>query len=134
MKCWWGRYHNYTSKIMQQFTTLRAAALTGLAMGLASPSPAFAAGKDIKWVIDSIIMPILRSVIVLLFALALLWFIWSVMNYIGGAGTKKPEAAANVGWSILALFVMISVWGLVKLLQNTVPLDNTQPTLPNFSF
>jgi len=34
-------------------------------------------------------------------------------------------------WGIIALFVIISVWGLVKVLSNTIGLDPFIPQLSN---
>ncbi|OHB25493.1 MAG: hypothetical protein A2542_02110 [Parcubacteria group bacterium RIFOXYD2_FULL_52_8] len=112
---------------MHHAQALKAAALAGLALGLA-PSPVHAA-KDLNWLITEIALPILRNFVILLFALALIWFILSVMEYIGQSG-KKAVAAEGMAWSLLAMFVMVSVWGLVRLIQATIPLDNTAPSYP----
>lgn len=113
---------------MQMF---KQAAYTGLFLGLSAPTPALAAGKDLNWLITQIFLPILRNVVILIFALALFWFVWDIAQYISGK-KKYEDFAENAGWAILAMFVMVSVWGLVKLLQATFPLDNSQPALPNF--
>jgi len=54
-------------------------------------------------------------------ALALLFFFWGLAKYILSAGS---EDAATRGrdimiWGIIALFVIVSIWGLVAVLANT---------------
>lgn len=63
----------------------------------------------------------------LIFALAFLVFIAGVFQYlIAGAGNqeKRTQGAQMVLWSILGFFVMISVWGLVRILTGTFRLDS----------
>ncbi len=117
---------------MNTLQKLKAAAYTGLVLGV-TPRQSHGAGTDLKGIIDTIVLPLLQSVVVVIFALALLWFIYGVAQYVGSdVGSKKAEAAANMGYSILAMFVMVSVWGLVRLLQDTLRLDNAAPKYPNF--
>ena len=54
-------------------------------------------------------------------ALALLFFFWGLAKYILNAGDEaaKTEGRMIMIWGIIALFVMVSVWGLVQVLQQT---------------
>ena len=54
-------------------------------------------------------------------ALALLFFFWGLAKYILNAGDEaaKAEGRMIMIWGIIALFVMVSVWGLVQVLQQT---------------
>ena len=53
-------------------------------------------------------------------ALALVWFLWGLAMYIlSGPGEKADEGRSRMIYGIIALFVMISVWGLVRVLSNT---------------
>lgn len=65
------------------------------------------------------------SIIPLLFTLATLFFIWGVVQYmLADADERKRETGKQyMVWGIVALTVMISVWGLVSLLGNTFGLD-----------
>lgn len=76
---------------------------------------------------------ITNSIIPLLFALALVAFIYGVVRYVVNAtdSTKREEGRQFMIWGIVALFVMLSVWGLVGILSNTFNLNNSQPTLPH---
>ncbi len=66
-----------------------------------------------------------RSIIPLLFTLATLFFLWGVVQYmLADANESKRETGKQyMVWGIIALTVMLSVWGLVNLLGNTFGLD-----------
>jgi len=53
--------------------------------------------------------------------MGLLVFLWGVMQYAIAKGVKEKENAVGlITYGIIALFVMISVWGLVNLISDTV--------------
>lgn len=61
------------------------------------------------------------AVIPLVFAIAVVLFIWGVVQYVINAqdSEKKAKGRQFMIWGIIALAVMISVWGLVRILGNT---------------
>ncbi len=76
-------------------------------------------------------MPVLMSVVTLV-------FLWGVFKFVRAEGDNKKKAKDFLVWGIVGLFVMVSIWGLVNILQYTFRLDNTQvnitPINTNFSF
>ena len=67
-------------------------------------------------VINTVIVP-------LIFALAFVVFIWGVINYFflhGGDEAKRSEGRQFIGWGILGMVVLLSVWGIVNLLLSTL--------------
>lgn len=52
-------------------------------------------------------------------ALALLYFLWGMAKYILTAGDDKDKGRDMMVYGIIALFVMVSVWGLVRVLART---------------
>jgi uncharacterized membrane protein YidH (DUF202 family) len=62
-----------------------------------------------------------RSIIPLIFALAIALFVWGVVQYVINADSeeKRKKGKQFMIWGIIALAVMISVWGLVKIVTNT---------------
>jgi len=76
---------------------------------------------------------IAKTFIPLLFALALIVFIYGVLKYMMNASdeTKREEGRQFMLWGIVALFVMFSVWGLVGVLRNTFSVGNVIPQLPH---
>ncbi len=98
------------------FSTL-ALAQGGTATGDVCTPP-----TDIKGVFQLAICLLTRYVVPFLFALALVMFLIGVLQYVaGGDNEEKREAGRNMMvFGIIALFVMISVWGLVKILHSTL--------------
>lgn len=75
---------------------------------------------------------IANSVIPLIFALAVVIFIWGVVQYVINTDeeAKRAKGRQFMIWGIIALTVMVSVWGLVAILRNTFGIKNVLPTLP----
>lgn len=77
-------------------------------------------------------------IIPLLFAIAILAFVWGVVQFffLNTADSKKRETGREfMMWSIIALAIMVSIWGLVAILTNTFNFSGTKPdikTLYNF--
>jgi len=59
-------------------------------------------------------------------SLALLFFFWGMVMFIRNSGdsTAREEGKQKMIWGIVALFVMMSVWGLVAFLGNTLGIGN----------
>ena len=72
---------------------------------------------------------VINTAIPLVLALAVLYFFWGLAQYVlNSANEDKKEEGRNIMiWGIIALFVMVSVWGLVRMLQTTFGLDTTTP-------
>ena len=64
---------------------------------------------------------ILNRAVPLLISLAVVWFIWYVFRYLIASEDEEKRSAAKKGmvWGIIAIFVMVSIWGLVAILQAT---------------
>ncbi|MBP9701270.1 MAG: hypothetical protein KBD54_02650 [Candidatus Pacebacteria bacterium] len=73
---------------------------------------------------------IVVAIIPLIFALALLFFLWGVMKFIGASdSTKKEEGKKFIIAGIIGLFVMTSLWGIIKILGTTLGIESTVPAL-----
>ena len=68
---------------------------------------------------------ITKSVIPLIFALAVLMFVWGVVQYVINTDeeAKKAKGRQFMIWGIIGLTVMVSIWGLVSVLGNTFNID-----------
>lgn len=84
-------------------------------------------GQDVINFITSTLVP-------LVFAIALVVFIWGLfMAFIlGGSDPEKQKQGRDLMlWGIVAFFVMVSVWGLVNVLQGILGIDpGTAPNAP----
>lgn len=68
----------------------------------------------------------------ILVAVAVLYIIWNVVQYmIKPPGSEREGALANIGWGILGLFIIVSIWGLVNILTNTFKTTPTNQAIPN---
>ncbi len=67
------------------------------------------------------IVPMIDAVFVpLLYSIAFLFFLIGVVRYFfSESDDKRKEGRSFALWSLIALAVMFSVWGLVRLLLNT---------------
>lgn len=103
---------------------------------LALPLTSFAALENIGELVTDI-GGIVETIIPILLALALLGFFYGLVMYIFGKEDDKAQAKKTMIWGVVALFVMVSVWGLVAWLgdafgieQDAAPdVGNLIPTL-----
>ncbi len=73
------------------------------------------------------------SVVPFIFALAVVVFIWGVVQYIMGAEeeAKREKGRQFMIWGIIALTVMVSIWGLVRIATNTFGVTYIIPKVQN---
>lgn len=72
-------------------------------------------------------------VIPILFALAIIYFFWGLVKYIKSAGDPKAasEGKSIMIWGIIALVVMVSVYGLIAWIQGAFGITSgATPNLP----
>ncbi|HEY4518453.1 MAG TPA: pilin [Candidatus Paceibacterota bacterium] len=64
--------------------------------------------------LEQLIATVVNMLIPILVALALVYFIWGVIKFIGTAGGEAhEEGKTRMLWGIIALFVIVSIWGIV---------------------
>ena len=77
---------------------------------------------------------ILNPIIMLLFALAFVYFIYGVIKFLrsstGDKGTERIEARNSIFWGIVGMFVMFSVYALIKFVLATFGITPTQEVIP----
>ena len=90
------------------------------------PLIAFAAGKDLKAVIGSVVS-YLNTILELLMGIAVVAFVFYVVRYfiMQPDSTKRTEAWQYVLWALVGFFVIFSLWGLVGILTNTFSLQSS---------
>jgi hypothetical protein len=89
-----------------------------LAFAQGSPDPEVGGLIPLVGTIISTLTPIVV-------ALALLYFFWGLAKFILASGNEveKDKGQSMMVWGIIALFVMVSVWGVVGLLGETLGID-----------
>ena len=75
--------------------------------------------------LDSVV---LNPILEVMFAVAFLYFVYAIIKLITADGTKKSEAKNAVLWSIIGMFIMISVYGIINLVLNTFQENGTPST------
>jgi hypothetical protein len=67
-----------------------------------------------------------------LFAIATIVFVYGVVKFIGNEeSAEKEDGKQFMLWGVIALAVMFSVWGLVRIFNNTFGVANIIPQLPS---
>ena len=84
-----------------------------------------ALAADLDSVLDKI-GDLIGTATPIIVALALIFFFYGLAKYILNSGDeeKRTEGKGIMIWGIIALFVMVSVWGLVNLLANTFEVND----------
>lgn len=102
------------------------------AMALA-PALAFAQElRGFKNLLESI-GDLVAMALPIVIGLILLAFFWGLAKFVFAAGNEeaKSEGKKLMIWGVIALFVAVSVWGLVRFLGNSLNVDtNTTTTVP----
>ncbi|MBI5139965.1 MAG: hypothetical protein HZA94_00745 [Candidatus Vogelbacteria bacterium] len=89
-------------------------------IGLILPSLTF--GATIESAVSGIITE-LSGIPVLLIGVAVIYFLFAVMQYTTGADEKtREEAQKKIVYGLIGIFVMVAMWGLVGEVQNIVGL------------
>jgi RsiW-degrading membrane proteinase PrsW (M82 family) len=108
--------------------------LLGSGAVFALPLMALAQASNLTDVFNSIFEFINYVVIPFIFALAFIWFLWNVFQYFFFTNKPSNEALRDqILFSVIGLFVMLSIWGIVALVQNSLlgsSGSSTPPTLP----
>ena len=90
--------------------------------GVLALVPFTAEAKSFKQVVDTSIVPLGDLVITLLYGAATILFLFGVLRYffVSGASAEegRQKGKQHMFWGIIALVVLFSVWGLVRILLN----------------
>ena len=83
--------------------------------------PAISSAFTFQRLQEFFIVEIVNNTIILIIALAVAYFLWGVAKYIlHSDDAKAREEGKNMMiYGVIALFVMVSMWGLVNLLDTT---------------
>lgn len=70
---------------------------------------------------------LVRLLTIVVAGIALLVFFWGLVKFIyaQGSETVKSEAKKVMGWGLMALFVMVSIWGIVAFMQEELGLPSS---------
>lgn len=96
---------------------------------LAAPSLAAAQNVQSLFLLAS---NLLNALIGILITLAIVVFFWGLVKYLlsGGATEDAHKGIHQMIWGVVAIFVMVSIWGLIGLLQRTFQVENRGAIIP----
>ncbi len=80
----------------------------------------------------NIFLRIIGFLIPLIGALSLFVFFWGIAKFILAAGDEKKLADGKqfMIWGVIAMFVMVSLWGIIAVVSRTFGFDFFIPQLP----
>lgn len=86
---------------------------------------------DLAWFLGLIVREVLQPLGSIFLALAVVFFLWNVLQIIahGSDAEERGKLKAQAFWSVIAIAVMVSLWGLVAFFTNTFSVDMVVPQL-----
>ena len=99
---------------------------TAIALSMAIallPAVTLAAPKNFRELMY-LLIGIVDAATLMLFAVALVIFFWNVLynlwGYDGGSAEQKAKINTTLFWGVIIIFVMVSIWGIIRILQETL--------------
>ena len=91
----------------------------------------FGQPHDLAWFLNLIIVEVLQPLGSIFLGLAVVFLLWNVFQIIahGEDAEERSKLKTQVFWSIIAIAVMVSLWGLVAIFTNTFSVDYIIPQL-----
>jgi FtsH-binding integral membrane protein len=90
---------------------------------------------DFKGFVNFLISTLITPLFSLFLAAAVVFFLWNIMGVIKKG--DQPEELAKMKekaiWGVIAIAVMVSMWGLVNFFTGTFQLNNTPLNLDRFN-
>jgi len=105
-----------------------------------APSLTYAAAGDagsatIQTLVEAFNASIVNSLVTLFIAVAATAFFYGGLRYVwgirNGDEAKLKEGNQFLIWGGIALFVMVSMWGIIAVLQSTIGFSSTTIKIPN---
>ena len=72
----------------------------------------------------------LNGVVGVIITMAIIVFFWGLVRYLTDVGEAKHDGLIMMFYGLIALFVMVSVWGIIHLLQVTFNVQGQGVILP----
>ena len=94
-----------------------------IALFICIPRISFGAFQGVKDLLGDF-KEVLDLIIPITFALALIFFFWGLAQFIRSISDKTiAEGKNKMIWGIIALFVMISIWGIIKYIGESLDIE-----------
>lgn len=85
------------------------------------------AEASVVTLMKSINRVILNPLIIFLFALAVVYFIYGLARYLLSPDNEevRKSSKSHMLWGIVGMFIMISVFGILSIIMNTLGVENS---------
>lgn len=72
--------------------------------------------------IDVLNKVIIKPIIYFVFALAIIYFIWGLVEFLINSDndTKKKQGKSHMFWGLVGMFIMVSAYGIINLIIGTI--------------
>ncbi len=82
-------------------------------------------GSYAQQIYDNFITYIFNPAILLVFALGFVYFMWGLVQFMMHVEDEKGrhEGLQKIIWGIAGMFIMVSIWGIIAIMQNTFKLS-----------
>ena len=81
---------------------------------------------------------ILSGLVAMFITLAVVVFFYGLIQYLINVGEEKGKGLSLMFWGVIAIFVMVSLWGIIRVLQNTLGVSGNSavpvPSVPVAQF
>ena len=94
-------------------------------MGVMTPYFVYAAPRSFSELVNRIVT-IVDLITPTLITLAILFFMYNILGSFGifdgdsTSGVNKEKFKTSTGWGIVIIFIAVSIWGILQLLENTL--------------
>jgi len=74
---------------------------------------------------------VLNAMIAILITAAVVAVFWGVVVALFSSGAEKKKEGITIAiYGVVAIAIMVSIWGIIRLLQNTFNVTSTDPIVP----
>ena len=72
--------------------------------------------------LSNIVDEIVNPIVLLLFVLAVIYFIWGVIRYVINADSDEERGTGrkHMIWGVVGMFIMAAVLGIIAIIENTI--------------
>lgn len=93
------------------------------------------AEASVTTLMKSINRVIINPLIVLLFALAVVYFVYGLAKYLLSPDNEevRKNSKSQMLWGIVGMFIMISVFGILSLIMNTIGVKDIKVNSTNIN-
>jgi len=80
----------------------------------------------------NLVNTVINALVPIIISLALVVFFWGLVMYLVKIGddAERKKGVSLMIWGVVAIFVMVSIWGIIRLLQSTFKVTSQDPIVP----